>query len=506
MKKIVNESLVDWRKTKNLNEGILGSLKKMLKKVKSFFVGIFNGEEIPGAISPINVAIMEKKGLLKNITYIPSQDDVNILPYLNRKNAEKKLIKENKVEKGNVLNEGKITLEHPNSEIPNIDNREMYMYIRMALMDKDHPILIWGAPGIGKTEIVNSVLKIIDDSKRLIDVQTSKMMPDDWALPAIYTNEVGEQFARDIPKTWLPCYIPTGDPEEDKKRDEIANGGNGGIIFLDELSRASSSVQDTCLKLVNERIIGESKLGSKWIIIGAANREDDDPESQMTFSTALNNRFSQYNFVPDFKSWKKWGMKSGKVNQKILDFIEFNEQYFYTLDTDNPGIFASPRSWTAASRALNLLYRYAEEENYRITENDIVKVIGSNVGVKTAIQFATFFKLLEYYTKDEIRMIFTDPKKVKLPKKAGSGYDLAQSNALVSIAISSTRGRKLTPKEWENYVRFLVILDNPSLASKGMKMMTDIHDYIHDELGEEEGKDKYVKGVEIYQEKYGEFH
>jgi hypothetical protein len=277
--------------------------------------------------------------------------------------------------------------------------------------------------------------------------------------------------------------------------------GEGGILFLDELSRASGSVQNTCLKLIDERIIGDAVLGSKWTIVSASNRAGDDPEGVQNFSTALGNRFSQVNYIPDFAGWKEWAQN--KVDQRILDFLEFNQEYFYTLDDDpEKSIFASPRSWEAASKNIALLMQDAADEGYKPSIQDITNVVGSDVGMDIATEFQTFLRLLESFKKEDIKEVLAHPEKARMPKKAGSGYDQSEANALLSLVCTSTRGRDITPEEFDNFVTYLIRLDNGSLATRAIKMMIDLHPYIHDELGEVEGRDKYQKGVDRFIEKY----
>jgi MoxR-like ATPase len=513
-KQLVCESLQDFQIDRGeLNEAIFskitGAIGKFFQKIGKLFFFMFQGEPTTEANAPVNIGIMDKEGsLFKGISYVPSPADIEINPDLRSLTSERLIqkrggdqIEESLMEELLLTEAGsRIKLEHPDKNVPNVDKKELYRRIRMVLKNPQaKPIMIWGAPGIGKTAIVKAVLSA-NTKGRLIDVQTSKMAPDDWSLPATYKVD-DELKARDIPKSWLPVYIRTQDPDENKRRDEISNMGEGGILFLDELSRASGSVQNTCLKLIDERIIGDAVLGSKWSIISASNRAGDDPEGVQNFSTALGNRFSQINYIPDFKGWKEWAQD--KVDPRILDFLEFNEEYFYTLEDDpEKSIFASPRSWEAASKNIALLMQDAKDEGYKVTIKDIVNVVGSDVGMDIATEFQTFLRLLESFKKEDIKEVLTHPDKARMPKKAGSGYDQSEANALISLVCTSTRGRDITPEEFNNFVTYLIRLDNGSLATRGLKMMIDIHPYIHEELGEVEGRDKYKEGVDRFIEKY----
>ena len=82
--------------------------------------------------------------------------------------------------------------------------------------------MIWGAPGIGKTAILMNVLEEMRrdfPNYRLIVKTLSNETPDNFTLPK-YIDVEGQEFATDVPKTWLPVYKPSGDPIEDKKLDK----------------------------------------------------------------------------------------------------------------------------------------------------------------------------------------------------------------------------------------------------------------------------------------------
>ena len=524
MKKLVSESIQEFRERKALNEAnffskALGAIKKFFKKVGQFFFFQGEGGEVEPVSLPVNIGIMTKNNQLPDyIGYVADPGDISLEPGLKSENDQKLIAKYKAMEKDAPVNEAEVPLKHPNPNMKNVSRASLYRMIRIALKNpKSVPLMIWGAPGIGKTQIVEELVKA-KEAGRLVDVQTSKMAPDDWALPYIYTKAAGEAFevglsqsedpdapaapkALDIPKSWLPVYIPTGDPETDKKLDESLGKG---VLFLDELSRANEAVQNTCLKLVNQRIIGDAKIGSQWVIISASNRTVDDPDTLPQWSAALGNRFKQINYVPKYEEWKEWAV--GKVDERLLDFLEFNQHFFFTLDdektADSP--YASPRSWKAASDTIKELEADAKEEGYRVTPTLIEEEVAANVGEDVALEVGKFFRVMETFSKEDIRGVFTKPEKAPLPKKAGSGFDLSEGSAFLSLVVSSSKGQEITPEEMANFARYLERLDNGSLATNAFKMMFAVHPYMNKELGEVEGHDKYLEAYKIFADKYGE--
>jgi MoxR-like ATPase len=383
-------------------------------------------------------------------------------------------------------------LKHPDTNVPNIGPEELHRRLRMVIRNKNAtPLLIWGAPGIAKTAIITQVLQLMGNGQgQVIDFQLSNMSRDDWSLPDYAEDQFGQRRAVDLPKMTLPLYRKTNDAEKNAKGNDIANQGEGGILFFDELSRAEKGVQAVLLKLVNERHLGDWYLGDKWVIVSASNRQDDDPLATYNMSTALASRFSQVNFIPSFESWRQWASGTQKhvsvnankgdvkdavlnvgqwkkmigkmrIDPRILDFIEFNMDFFYTLKPEST-IFASPRTWEAATKNINDAIDDETETGQRLSYNELLKIIASDVGVDIATEFMTFMRLLQSFTQNDIREVLSNPEKAKLPTKAGKGYEQSESNALISIICSYTRNKPITPKEWENYNIYLARLDNPS--------------------------------------------
>jgi hypothetical protein len=435
-------------------------------------------------------------------------------------------------------------------------------------------LMIWGAPGIGKTQIVNGVVREAINWGKVIDVQTSKMAPEDWMLPTI--NDPNEKelkkfftaraksdqasFAHggdegivdpeasnyiekplqnvDLPKFWLPVYLPSKNENqaeriaEDKRNNDAANFGHGGVLFLDELSRADPMVQNTCLKLVDERTIGEYVLGSLWTIIAASNRKHDEADQSVAGTgNAMNGRFNHLNYVPVFEEWRDWAIETGKVSLPILTFIEMTgKQWFYraNLMGDRDVAAPTPRTWVAASANIGILHAAMESDdpnmanfkkiptkqrNPRIYENLCLAI-----GVEVAGLLCTFLDLSAKWSKKDLMQIFKEPMKAKTPKVAGSSFDMDESTSLIAVIVQYTMGdygedKHLPVPMWENWCKYLVRLNNDVIANHGLRLMIYNHGYIHATVDGRENDgtldaegflETYHPGAELYMKRYGD--
>ena len=539
MKKLVPESIseaLEVKSSESLNESMVGDwfnttkglIQGVFKKAGKFFMAMYKDKILP-VITPVNIAILKKLGKLpKAVIIVPNSNDLELLPELSSLNGKQavlarvaaqykedsmKLKRRKKLQrlwesvnakKYKFLNEAEIEMKYSGQDkVPNVSST--FLKKRFLLQVRKPNLtapLIWGAPGIGKTAITNAVVEALGEGYRLIDIQTSKMAPDDWTLPAIITvTDTGTKEAVDIPKNWLPVYEPTEDEEENAKRNDAANWGNGGIIFLDELSRASAEVQNTCLKLVHQRIIGDKVLGSKWAIVAATNREQDDPDGGQTrIGSALANRFQHFNFVPSVDEWIEWGRSKGKIDERILTFVDFNRDHFYLFDNEAM-VNTTPRSWEALSEMMSASKEYGD---IVFTRSDMEAIMMGTISPKTVEAFAAFLALLEAFRPEEILMVFKNPAEAPKPKKVGSGYDVVQANALIGAICSQSRDKKLTAKEVENFVTYWVSLENQSISSKALFLLSEVHEYIGDEIGlAGQEKDTYKKAMDIFRAAYG---
>ena len=172
-------------------------------------------------------------------------------------------------------------------------------------------MLIWGAPGIGKTAIIRSLVDIVKEKTgndiTIISVNGGNVGPDDFTMPATVrrtiTNDdmddadnddfkgATKTVIKDLPKDWLPLFNPSGyNPEllnaianggglvKDEDGNDVINNGPGGIFFIDEYSRMTQAGMDALMQTPTTREIGSNstlRFGDRWVIVCAANRKSD---------------------------------------------------------------------------------------------------------------------------------------------------------------------------------------------------------------------------------------
>jgi len=193
------------------------------------------------------------------------------------------------------------------------------------------PMMIFGPPGIGKSEQVHQSRDGDDDM--MIDLRLNILDSIDLrGLPIIQKNEKGTATHVE----WVrPEFIPWQ---------------GRGIIFLDEINTAPPSTQNAALQLVLDRKVGPHHLGKDWYIVAAGNRAEDKCHVH-PLSGALLDRFAVYDYTPDYDTWVDWAIKSN-VHEDVIGFISWRKDLLLQDRSDEYSVSTNPRSWGYVSKHL----------------------------------------------------------------------------------------------------------------------------------------------------------
>ena len=267
-------------------------------------------------------------------------------------------------------------------------------------------VMLWGPPGIGKSQAVRQIAREIEGetgkSVEVTDVRLLLFNPID--LRGIPTANADKTLA-----VWLKPQIFQMDDSND-----VIN-----ILFLDEISAAPQSVQAAAYQITLDRVVGEHKLPENCIVIAAGNRTTDKSVS-FKMPKALANRLLHIEVEGNFKSWKEWAIQNG-INQKIIGFLSFRQNYLMGFDASNEDLaFATPRSWEMVSNLLN---------NVSDDIDEMFSLISGLVGAGVAVEFRTWSKI--YNQLPDIKDIFSG-KMPPVPESTDVLYAL--SSAMVSYA------------------------------------------------------------------------
>src|ERR671928_1425190 len=130
------------------------------------------------------------------------------------------------------------------------------------------PVLLWGAPGTGKTSVVRAMADALGWPCETVIAAIRE--PSDFAgLPVVTEGDV-----RMAPPRWAQRLAAAG----------------RGLLFLDEISTAPPAVQAALLRVVLEGVVGHLDLPDGVVVVAAANPPEQAADG-WDLSAPLANRF-----------------------------------------------------------------------------------------------------------------------------------------------------------------------------------------------------------------------
>ena len=289
-------------------------------------------------------------------------------------------------------------------------------------------VMLWGPPGVGKSQAVRQIAAEIEKStgKRAVVTDVRLLLFNPIDLRGIPTANADKTLA-----IWLKPQIFQMDPS-----DRVVN-----ILFLDEISAAPQSVQAAAYQITLDRVVGEHRLPENCIVIAAGNRTTDKSVAYK-MPKALANRLMHLEVEGSFASWREWAVRSG-VNAKVIGFLSFKREYLSCFDSSTDELaFATPRSWEMVSNLLNSVSDDADK---------MFSLIAGIVGCGVAVEFRTWTNI--YNQLPSVKDIF-DGKRPAMPRSTDALYALVSSmvayarehrNEMGKIANSITYANDMPP-------------------------------------------------------------
>ena len=276
--------------------------------------------------------------------------------------------------------------------------------IKQKLPVKTVPsVMLWGAPGVGKSQAIRQLAKGIEENtgKKVVVTDVRLLLFNPIDLRGIPTANADKTLA-----VWLkPQIFQMNDS------DKYVN-----ILFLDELSAAPQSVQAAAYQITLDRVVGEHRLPDNCIVIAAGNRVTDKSVA-FKMPKALANRLLHIDIEGSFNSWLNWAVANG-VNEKVVGFLSFRTDRLFGFDAKNDDLaFATPRSWEMVSNILNTVSEDVDA---------VYPMVAGLVGNGVAVEFRSWCKINA--DLPDVEKIF-DGVESKVPQRADVTYAVISSMA-----------------------------------------------------------------------------
>ena len=261
------------------------------------------------------------------------------------------------------------------------------------------PLLIHGAPGVGKSQIVKQVAEELGIG--FIDVRLAEMdAVDIRGLPSVDNDKHS--------MTWNPPDFWPRLPD------------SKGILFLDEIVSCDRSIQVAAYELILDRKLGDMyRVPDGWYICAAGNRVEDRAVA-MSMSSALANRFMHVELAENCDDWVKWAINEG-INPSVVGYIRYRPEMLHHMEGENLEYgWPSPRSWEKVSHMVDIM----EKTNAKKTT--IKKIVFGLVGPGAGSEFMEFYKNRAIY-ENLLEMMLDETKEVVIPQAADQQYAMASA-------------------------------------------------------------------------------
>lgn len=305
---------------------------------------------------------------------------------------------------------------------------EAKRYINHASVKRKRPVFIWGPPGVGKSDVVESIVSDAQDAgkdAKLYDMRLSMCEPTDIMGIPYFDSTTGTM------KWAPPSLLPT---EEDAKRDLV-------VLFLDEMNGAAPAVQAAAYQLVLNRKVGAYTLPDNVAVVAAGNR-DTDKGVTYRMPKPLSNRFVHFEIKVHFDDWVEWATSNG-VSADVVGYLTAKKNDLWKFDAKSPEhAFPTPRSWVFVSDIL--------KDSGEFTEGEITDMVIGTIGQGTALSFAAHRKTSALLP--DPTMILKGKVTELKTKEISAMYSLATSLAYELKAQTEEVGRSIDEDTMMQYI------------------------------------------------------
>jgi len=286
-----------------------------------------------------------------------------------------------------------------------------------VLVEARQPVMVWGAPGCGKSEVAQQVAA--EGGRTYYDVRALLLDPVDLR---------GIPWRDDDNRTrWAP---PDFLPPTDSTALYLVN--------LEELPSGVPMVQAALFQLVRDRKCGEYQLPDGASLMACGNRDGDRGVTHR-MPTPLASRFVHLEIKVDVPDWCAWAAGHG-IAPEVLFYIQMRPEMLHEFDPQSrEAAFACPRTWEFVSNVVNQrgsLDPAAERALFR-----------GAVGEAAAVEFSAFLKV--WRELPHPKAVIDDPENAAVPENAsalialcGSLYRMADDVNLGSIVSYAMRLRR----------------------------------------------------------------
>jgi hypothetical protein len=191
-------------------------------------------------------------------------------------------------------------------------------------------IAVEGEAGIGKTSTILEIGKDLGLNVVKINLSQIEEIGDLTGFPVkefevVKTADDGAKVSKWVPENVMPMYIqnkyiPTGEKRMTHATPEWIQGKEeGGILILDDYTRADSRFLQACMELIDRQTYISWKLPKDWHIILTTNPDNGD-YNVTSIDVAQKTRFITTYLKFDAECWARWA-EQNDIDSRCINFL-----------------------------------------------------------------------------------------------------------------------------------------------------------------------------------------
>ena len=249
---------------------------------------------------------------------------------------------------------------------------------------RQRPILLMGAPGIGKTQIMEQIAR--ECKVGLVSYTiTHHTRQSAVGLPFIKEKTFGSESFSVTEYTMSEIIASVYEKME-------KTGLKEGILFIDEINCVSETLAPMMLQFLQGKTFGNQKVPEGWVIVTAGNPPEYN-KSVREFDVVTLDRIKRIDVQPDFEVWKEYAYEQG-IHPAVISYLELRRKNFYRMENTVDGrIFATARGWEDLSRLIQVYEALGKEVDREVVYQYIQHPM-------IAKDFAAYLALYNKYKTD----------------------------------------------------------------------------------------------------------
>lgn len=251
-------------------------------------------------------------------------------------------------------------------------------------VERQRPVFLLGAPGIGKTALMEQVAQEMGIALVSYSM-THHTRQSALGLPFIsHKNYQGKEF--NISEYTMSEIIASVYEAME------TTGKREGILFLDEINCVSETLAPSMLQFLQYKTFGKHRVPQGWVVATAGNPPQFN-RSVREFDIVTLDRLKVLEVEADYGAWRGYAVNRG-LHGSIITYLDIKKSDFYVIENTVDGkSYVTARGWEDLSETISLY----EENGYPVDETLIGQYLRNR---RICREFASYYDLYQKYKKD----------------------------------------------------------------------------------------------------------